>query len=427
MKKAFVLILLVVSGLLTVFSQDTALVRQKAVKVFIDCQGYCDMQYIKDHVLFVNYVRDAYESDVYVLIVSESAGNNGERYTLIFEGQNRFKGQNDTLRFFTKADETNDEIRHKIVKYIKIGLLPYVAHSPLLDYLTVDANLPQKGGQKEVSTQWNNWIFKLSASGYGSGESSYKRTNLSTSFKGSRVTNDWIIDFGLSGSWNFSTYQISENYTYHSKTVSASFNSLIVRSISDHWSVGAQTSAEHSTYRNIALGVDFKPGIEYNLFPYSESTVHQLRVLYVVGPEYYFYIDTTIFEKTQELLFRQKLSIAYEVVKKWGSIDLSVNGRTYLHDFTKNSLTFSASVDVRVFKGMSVFMTGSFGLVHDQLYLPKGGASLEEILTRQQALATQYNYFVMAGISYTFGDIFNNVVNPRFGYSGGGGGMVIYY
>ncbi len=425
MKKLFLLIILFL-GTVAVFAQDSSLVRQQAVKVFIDCQGFCDLQYIKDHVKFVNYVRDAYEAEVYILIVSEEAGNNGERYTLIFEGQKRFKDQNDTLRFFTKADETDDEIRSKLVKYLKIGLTRYVAHSPLAEYLTVKENLPQKQEKKEVSTNWNNWIFKVSANGYGSGQSSIKSYYVSTSFKASRVTNEWIMDFSLRGSKNFSSYQISEDYTYHSVKTNASFNSLIVKSLTDHWSVGAETYAVHSTYSNLDFGFEFKPGVEYNLFPYSESTIHQMRILYVIGPEYYIYIDTTIFNKTRELLWKHKLSLAYEVVKKWGSIDMTLNGSTYLHDFTKNHLSFSTSVNIRVFKGMSVYMSGSVGLVHDQLYLPKGGASLEEILTRQHALATQYRYFFSAGISYTFGDIFNNVVNPRFGNSGGGG-FVIYF
>jgi hypothetical protein len=44
----------------------------------------------------------------------------------------------------------------------------------------------------------------------------------------------------------------------------------------------------------------------------------------------------------------------------------------------------------------------------------------QEILTRQFAQETTHQYFVNFGLSYTFGSIFNNVVNPRFGGSGGG-------
>ena len=42
------------------------------------------------------------------------------------------------------------------------------------------------------------------------------------------------------------------------------------------------------------------------------------------------------------------------------------------------------------------------------------------MVTRQFARETHYRYFVNFGVSYTFGSIFNNVVNPRFGGSGGG-------
>ena len=41
-------------------------------------------------------------------------------------------------------------------------------------------------------------------------------------------------------------------------------------------------------------------------------------------------------------------------------------------------------------------------------------AHLLEVLLRQRELATGYRFFVSGGISYRFGSIFNNVVNPRF-------------
>jgi hypothetical protein len=41
-------------------------------------------------------------------------------------------------------------------------------------------------------------------------------------------------------------------------------------------------------------------------------------------------------------------------------------------------------------------------------------------------LKTAYSYSLYFGLSCTFGSIFNNIVNPRFG-SGGGTTMVMYY
>jgi hypothetical protein len=50
--------------------------------------------------------------------------------------------------------------------------------------------------------------------------------------------------------------------------------------------------------------------------------------------------------------------------------------------------------------------------------LVKGEATLEEILLRRKELATEYEYSISVGLSFTFGSIYSNVVNPRFG--GGG-------
>jgi hypothetical protein len=94
-------------------------------------------------------------------------------------------------------------------------------------------------------------------------------------------------------------------------------------------------------------------------------------------------------------------------------------GSTYLHDFSKNNLNIYTSLRLRIFKGMSFNISGQFSLIHDQLSLSKGEVSSEDILLRQKQIATQYNYYGSVGLSYTFGSIYNNVVNPRLN----GGGM----
>ena len=51
----------------------------------------------------------------------------------------------------------------------------------------------------------------------------------------------------------------------------------------------------------------------------------------------------------------------------------------------------------------------------DQLNIPRGELDDENILIRLRQLRSGFNYFTSVGLSYTFGSIFNNVVNPRFG------------
>jgi len=52
---------------------------------------------------------------------------------------------------------------------------------------------------------------------------------------------------------------------------------------------------------------DFYPSIEYDLFPYSQSTRRQLRLLYGIGYSYNKYADTTIYNKVEESLYGQTL------------------------------------------------------------------------------------------------------------------------
>lgn len=75
-------------------------------------------------------------------------------------------------------------------------------------------------------------------------------------------------------------------------------------------------------------------------------------------------------------------------------------------------------MNLRVFRGLELNVFGQAARIKDQLYLSKEGLSPEEILVRRRQLGTDFQYFASVGLSYRFGSIFNNVVNPRF--EGGG-------
>jgi hypothetical protein len=177
---------------------------------------------------------------------------------------------------------------------------------------------------------------------------------------------------------------------------------------------------DSSTFQNIRSKIDAAPAIEYDLFPYSEATKRQLRFLYRVGFSLARYREETIYDKTRQNLLQEHLEVVLEFKKKWGTISTSFEASNYLHDFRKNQLELNGEISVRVFKGLSFNMHGGGARIHDQIFLPKGGATLEEVLLQRRQLRTNYDYFLSVGFSYTFGSIFSNVVNPRFGSGGGG-------
>ena len=205
-----------------------------------------------------------------------------------------------------------------------------------------------------------------------------------------------------------------------SPTHSFNFSGLLVRSLGRHWSAGVQASAQSSTYQNRDYNYVIGPAVEYDLFPYDQSTRRQLRFLYGVNLEGDRYDQVTIFGKTAQTLATQTLTVALAVRERWGTVDVSVNGSQYLDDLRKYAAGLFGGVSVQLVRGLSIGVSGDYSAVHDQLYLPAAGATQQEILVRQRQLATQYTYFVSYGITYTFGSIFNNVVNPRFGSSGSG-------
>jgi hypothetical protein len=78
--------------------------RKGAVRVFIDCES-CDMNYTRQNIPYVNYVRDVKEAQVYILVTSQNSGSGGTRYTITFQGQSIFKGMNDTLVYSSNKGE----------------------------------------------------------------------------------------------------------------------------------------------------------------------------------------------------------------------------------------------------------------------------------------------------------------------------------
>jgi hypothetical protein len=126
------------------------------------------------------------------------------------------------------------------------------------------------------------------------------------------------------------------------------------------------------------------------------------------------YDEVTIFDKLQETLPTQSFLLAATFKQPWGSWYSSFEARQYLTDLSKNRLILWNSLNVRVFKGFSVRFSGDIERVHDQIYLPQGGATPEEILVRRSQLLTSYSYYLSFGLSYSFGSIHNNIVNTRF-------------
>ncbi|MCJ7581576.1 MAG: hypothetical protein MUP98_13700 [Candidatus Aminicenantes bacterium] len=390
---------------------DIEELKKSAPKVFIDCHS-CDIDYIRTEITFVNYVWDRQEADVHILITTQDTGGGGSEYTIAFIGLNDYKDLQNSLKFFSNRIETQDETRANLVQTLKLGLGPYVARTPMargIQLLLKDDVKPT-----DVEDKWNFWVFNISVHGELSGEEQRKSTQLSGDASANRVTPESKLRMGLEIDSEKDTFEV-DGGTISSTSESSNFDGLYVKSISDHWSVGSWVSLSSSSYRNIDFAYSIHPAIEYNFFPYAQSTRRQLRALYRVGYGYYKYREITVFDKMKEGLWNQSLAITLELNEPWGTAEFSLEGSHYFHDFKRNRLEVSGDLSLRIYKGLSLNIEGGYSATHDQLALPRGEVTLEEILLRRRELASGYNYSFEVGLSYRFGSVFSNVVNPRFG------------
>ena len=390
---------------------DTTVQRENALRIFIDC-ARCDMNYIREEIPYVNYVRDVKEAQLYILETRDMTGSGGRLYTYVFQGQEEFEGRFDTLYYASRPDDTRDHQRVWRTQMLKMGLMPYVAKTPLYSEVLIDPT--ERVEQQVVEDRWKNWVFELEFDPEFEGEESYKELELGSSVSATKVTHDWKFELDFDHRYTRTKYTFDDTLYTNEKSFRG-LDLLAVKSLGEHWSAGLRSELISSTYNNVKLGWEFLPSLEYNVFPYSESTHRQLRFLYGIGSSYRIYNDTTIYDEIEELLWKEQLEIAYEVQQKWGSVNVSLTGSHFFHDFSKNRLELSGYISVRIIKGLSLRIRGGAARVNDQLSLVKGDASEADILLQLQELETAYHLGGGLGLTYTFGSIYNNIVNPRFG------------
>lgn len=396
------------------------------VRIYLDCNS-CDSEFLRTEVTFVDYMRDRKDADVHVLVTTQSTGGGGTEWAVKFIGLGRFQGQDRTITFTTPQTATSDDRRKEVARILKIGLVTYAVDTDALPRLNVSYKaITENTVPARKKDPWNYWVFRLSANGNLSGESSSKSKSYRFNGSASRTTEQWKISVSGSRNENRNEYDLSGNGDiYKSRSSNWSASGLVVKSAGPRLSFGLRSSSSGSTFSNQDFALSLMPGVEFDVFPYKESTRRSLTFTYSVGTAYYNYVDLTIYDKTTETVPQHALGASLGLRQPWGSVYASASWSQQLQHLDRNRLGLSASTDVRLFKGFSFNIFGDYSRIRDQIALRKGSASSEEVLLRLRQLKSSYSYYVGFGFSYSFGSIFNSVVNPRYG--GGGGGVIYIY
>ena len=391
----------------------------ETVRVFLDCQS-CDEQFVRTEIRFVDYVRDRTAADVHLLVTTQGTGGGGIEFTMKFIGLGRFRDVDNSLTFTTPQTATPDERRRAVVSMMKLGLVRYVADTAVASRLSLrfeeSQSRPVTAPERDP---WNFWVFRLGGNGNLEAEQSTSQHAVSANVSANRTTERWKLNLNNFVNYRHQRFEVEDGENFTAIRRNYDGRALVARSLTPHWSFGATAAVATSTFTNYDLRTRVSPAIEYNIFPYRESTRRILTLLYSTGVQTANYTEETIDGKTSETLVDHQLEMSLGLRQPWGTANGGFEVSQYLNRRQKYRVGAFGGLDVRLFKGFSISVDGSISRRRDQLSLRRGEASTEEILVRQRELATDYSFDLGFGFSYSFGSIFNNVVNPRFRNAGG--------
>lgn len=385
-------------------------IQSDPLKVYYDGGGSL-FSFLRNDINFVQFVRNPLDAQILLQINSQSTGNSGKKYSLYFTGQTVFENINDTLITTIPANKSDAERYNEIVRVVKLGLVAYINKTPYNKFLKV---VFQKSVEKvPEEDKWDSWVFSIGLNGSIEGEEAKREFLYEADLDVNRVKEDSKIKINGSFSNELKEFEEDDEISTNHKR-NRMLSVLYVNSVSEHFSAGMSGKVKSKTYENLHTGFYIAPAVEYNIFPYNESIRKNFTFLYRIGYSFNKYYRSTIYMKEKENLFNQSLKIDYELKEIWGELNMYLAASNYLHDFNKNRIDFRTRVSFRLSGSFffNVLLYASY--VNDQLYLPSKEASLEDILLNQIELSTRYQYELKFGVRYTFGSIYNSVVNTRF-------------
>ena len=415
---AVAVLLGVLAGSTTITGQDQAATAPDRLRVYLDCDD-CFETYLRDEIRWVDFVRDPAVAEIHVFVDDNETGGGGREYAIRVVGSGRFQGADDTFRSAFTAGESEDRLRQGVRDTMSIGLLRHIARDGFPEGLTLSVEPSDaQPNVQPASDPWNLWVFSLSGSGSLEAEESRRESNWQAGISIDRVAENWLVSIGTELEQQTERFNLDEDEPLSTTTRSRTFDWIVVKSLGEHWSAGTRGSLNSSTFGNTKLSFTAAPAVEFNVFPYSSYNRRQLRIEYALGARYSRYNEITVFGELRESLPEHRLSATLEQREPWGTLETGVVWSQFLHDPSKNRLEGEGELALRIARGLSVDLEGNVSRIRDQLSLPRRAATPEELLLQLRELQSGYDVRFEVGLTYTFGSIFNNIVNPRFGGRG---------
>jgi hypothetical protein len=384
------------------------------LRVYLDCDCYQD--YLRDEIRFVDFVRQPQDADVHLLARTSDTGGGGRETVLRFIGRGRFAGHDEELRAISLSGDADSTRRDLVLRTVEVGLLAFMAREGLPGHVAVSVETARdRAAPQPADDPWNAWVFSIRGSADFNIEETQRDRSWSVNVGADRITEAWKITIGLSLDKETEEFDLDEDVPLTAVRQSREGNWFIAKSLGPNWSVGLDGEVRSSTFGNTKFAWTTAPAIEYSVFPYADYATRQLRLNYAVGVAHARYNEITLYDKFDETHPAHEGSVTFDRREPWGSIDVSFDFSQFLHDTSKYRLELNGDASFRITRGLSVTLEAGISRIRDQLALPRRDATQEEVLLRLRELQSAYEVSFDVGFTYSFGALFNNVVNPRFG------------
>ena len=394
-----------------IFAQSS----ESKINVYLDCQTNCFTTYLRQEIQYINYVRDRQDADIYVLATRQNASAGAREIQLIFLYEGFETIENDTIKYIREANISDLVEMNLFKEQFKKGLLPALVKSEILDKITFD--VAYQSIEEDTTTlidPWDFWSFNLSLNLNFEGEKSFTENGFYSRVSASRITAQNKTTISSWYNINESTFTLSDGEEVFSENERFGLFIQWVQSIGPNWGWGFRSSLGSSTFGNTDFAGSFKPAIEYNIYPYSQSSTKRFSFQYSAGVFYNNYTEITVFDQLEEALARHGLDIEYEVTQPWGDIEFNIEFDQYFRDLSLYSISFNPEAELNIVKGLRLQMGAYISYIGDRINITKGDISAQDIILQNRQLDTSYSYYTYFGFNFRFGSKNNNVVNSRF-------------
>ncbi len=388
-----------------------------APRVFLDCDRRCFFDFIRQQVAYINWVRDRRDAQIHILVTRQRTGS-GLEYQFDYIGQEEFVGQDQRLLFSSSSTDTDDERRRGFTRTLMLGLARYIAQTPLAANAELVISRPE-GDEAPASAAslesdpWDFWVFRVGLDAVASGEQRRDERRISAEVTANRTTENWKLRFEAENDYLERDFQFDDGSEFKDVTRNLEIGGQVIKTIGERWGAGVGGAIKRSTFFNLDPSYRAAGAIEYNFYPYTESSQRRLTATYFLGGTKYNYSEETIFEVEKDNLIDQGLLVSLDLEQPWGSASFDLEAMHFLQHPSDFNLELGGRFEYRIVRGLSLNTFVSIESIRSQRFLPRRGATDEEVLLEQRALETDFRFRIGLGISYTFGSIFNNVVNAR--------------